>query len=334
MTKRSYRILTNQRWIAEHAAHDTPILAESLAVATPFLVLRFIRFALGHYDAVFIDGDTRKLLILCAAKKLFRPRNSPILSSDLILSRPADSTRGFKFRIRKWLLEEIDSFVFYFRDTRELQELFSIPPGKVRYVPFKANALDDIRGLHASEEQYFLSPGRSNRDLETLFAAFESLPYSCRVLANWREVEQHGTTMGDFNRPGNIELLSDDGSSKSWNALIASALAVVVPIQPGKLSPSGIGTYLVAMAAGKCVIMTEGPATRQILTDDTAVLVPARDVHSLRKAIIRVAEDSTFRKRIALNGQKYALSLGGDDRLRGDLARELARLLPVSRSTR
>ena len=78
---------------------------------------------------------------------------------------------------------------------------------------------------------------------------------------------------------------------------------------------------------GKCVIITEGPATRRILNNDTAVLVRPRDVEGLRAAITRVAEDPTYRKTVALKGREYALSLGGEERLRTDLVRELSNLV-------
>ena len=44
------------------------------------------------------------------------------------------------------------------------------------------------------------------------------------------------------------------------------------------VSPSGVGTFLLAMALGKCVIMTESPATRGVLEHEhTAILVPMND---------------------------------------------------------
>ena len=260
-------------------------------------------------------------------KKILPRLRCPILSSDIVLNRPRNSIGYLKFRFRRWLLREVDSFVLYYRDTAELQQVFSIPSNKIHYVPFKPNTLQDLLGMRAREEDYFLSAGRSNRDLKTLFEAFESLPYTCKVLAPWSELEVHGTSVEGCQFPPNVSLVSDDGSTKSWNTWIARARAVIIPIEPGKLSPSGIGTYLVAMALGKCVIITEGAATRWLLNDDTAVLIPPRDAASLRTAISRVAEDAWFRKAIAIKGREYALSLGGEARLRADLARELSNLL-------
>ncbi|HEX8362139.1 MAG TPA: glycosyltransferase, partial [Longimicrobium sp.] len=108
------------------------------------------------------------------------------------------------------------------------------------------------------------------------------------------------------------------------------AHAVVLPIQPGRLSPSGIGTYLVAMALGKCVVITESAATRGILDDRHAVLVPPADAEALRAAVARVAEDRELRERTARGGREYALSLGGDERLERDIVAELAEMMAPS----
>jgi glycosyltransferase involved in cell wall biosynthesis len=132
-----------------------------------------------------------------------------------------------------------------------------------------------------------------------------------------------------LERPPNVVLESDDGSADSWNRWIGRCRAVVLPIQPGMLSPSGIGTYLVAMALGKCVIMTSGPATIGLIDRGEAVLVPPRDVGALREAVDRVARDAGYRAEVALRGQQYALSLGGEERLRTDLLGQLQSLLAL-----
>jgi glycosyltransferase involved in cell wall biosynthesis len=328
MHKRALRILTNRSWVSEHKIADHPLVADVLRSDAAGLFRQAMNFAIGRHDAVLIDGANRGLLLLCAVKKVLFWIRCPILASDLILNRPQGVGGHIKFWIRRWLLQEIDVFVLYYRDTRELQRVFSIPSSKVVYVPFKPNTLDSLLRLTPVEGDFFLAPGRSNRDLKTLFAAFEGLPYTCKVLARWSELELHGTSISGLERPANVELVSDDGSLDSWNDWIAKSLAVVIPIQPGRLSPAGIGTYLVAMALGKCVIITEGPATRQMLSEEMAVLVPPLDVNALRSAIAHVGENREVRDEIARRGKAYALSLGGEARLRADLIRQLSNAYP------
>jgi glycosyltransferase involved in cell wall biosynthesis len=98
----------------------------------------------------------------------------------------------------------------------------------------------------------------------------------------------------------------------------------VLPISPDALAPAGISTYLVAMALGKCVIVSESPATRGILEDgEQAVVVPPSDPAAMRAAIVRVCEDADYRARVARVGREYALSLGDEERLAQDIVHEV-----------
>jgi glycosyltransferase involved in cell wall biosynthesis len=93
------------------------------------------------------------------------------------------------------------------------------------------------------------------------------------------------------------------------------------------LKASGISTYLVAMALGKCVIMTDSPATQGLIDDGHAVVVPPCDPAALRDAIARVASDAAFRERTAAAGKAYASALGDESRLAADIARFVESLI-------
>jgi glycosyltransferase involved in cell wall biosynthesis len=324
------RVLSNRSWLSDHLIAGRPVIAESFH-RRPEGLRGWLRFlALWRYDLAFFDCTGEWLFAACAIKKVLPFARCKIASVDLILTRPSGLLDGMKFLVRRWLLREVDRFLLYYRDTSELETVYGIPSGKVRYVPFKPNTLELLVGMETTDEGYLLACGRSNRDYQTLFEALRPLPYHCCILAPWGTQEHdgsRGTGMEEFECPPNVSLLSDDGSVHSWNRWIAGATAVVLPIEPGMLSPSGIGTYLVAMTLGKCVIITEGPATRQILDDRLAVLVPPADVDALRDAIVRTVEDPDYRNGVAAGGRRYALSLGGDERLRRDVIRELSAML-------
>jgi glycosyltransferase involved in cell wall biosynthesis len=320
-------ILSNRSWIDGRQIGGRVIRADTFPDRSGRYRWRLIKaLARRRYAAILIDCDPSWVVFVCAAKKaLFL--HCRILCVDLVLTRPNGVVGYLKYIVRRWLFTEVDRFVFYFRRTDEVQRVYRIPATRTRYLPFKANTLSALLEMQTADEGYFLACGRSNRDFRTLFEAVRQLPYDCRVLAPWDDLRGHGTVIDGVECPKNVSLVSDDGSVESWNRWIAGARAVVLPIEPGMLSPSGIGTYLVAMALGKCVIITEGPATWDMLTNDRAVLIPPRDVQSLRAALVRVAEDVAFRESIALKGREYALSLGGEDRLRSDVTQELAELL-------
>jgi hypothetical protein len=77
------------------------------------------------------------------------------------------------------------------------------------------------------------------------------------------------------------------------------------------------------MALKKCVIISSGPTTDGILTEDIAVMVPPEDPKALRYAIEKVFNDETYRKRIAENGYNYAVSLGDEKRLHDSIIKEI-----------
>lgn len=321
------RIATNTPWVHGHATGGRAVRPVRLDR------LRGWRWAaaclaLWRLDGALLNIDAHALLLMCAARKLLPLARCRILSADLVLTRPDPGLGGrLRFAARRWLLREVDRFVFYFRDTAELRRVYGIPQDRVRYVPFKVNTHEQVVAMETRDEGFFLACGRSNRDFATLCAAFRGMDERCVVLAPWNGVEEHGTRADAAHWPPNVERVSDDGTPASWNAWIARARAVVLPIVPGMLSPSGISTLLVAMAMGKPVIITDSVATRGVLDDSAAMIVPPADADALRAAVARVAADAGLRARLGEAGRRYARSLGGEERLRADLLRELDDLL-------
>ncbi|HSU13295.1 glycosyltransferase [Longimicrobium sp.] len=321
------RIVTNTPWLDGHASAGRavePVRVDRMPAWRAALAC----LAVWRHDAALLNIDARSLLLLCAAKKLLPFARCRLLSVDLILNHPGRGLRArLAFRVRRWLLKEVDRFAVYARDTAELRRVYALPAERVRYVPFKVNTHDEVLRTPVSDEGFFLSCGRSNRDIATLCAAFRGLPYRCVALATWGQAADHGTQVDGIEWPPNVERVDHDGATASWNDWISRAHAVVIPVQPGILAPSGISTYPVAMAMGKCVIITDSPATHGVLDERTAVLVPPGDPEALRAAVVRVAEDAELRASVAAAGRRYALSLGGEERLRADLLRELDDLL-------
>jgi len=94
---------------------------------------------------------------------------------------------------------------------------------------------------------------------------------------------------------------------------ILDAKLVVVAITADCINAAGTSVYLSAMGLGKCVIATECPGTRGILTDgEQAILVKSGDPGELRSAICRAWEDESLRTRIAECGLAYAINLGDE----------------------
>ena len=291
MSATPLRIATNTPWLDGHApggrAAEPVRLDELRGWRWPAACL-----AVWRYDAAFLNIDARSLLLLCAAKKLLPFARCRILSADLVLTRRDPGIGGrLRFAVRRWLLREVDRFVFYFRDTAELRRVYGIAAERVRYVPFKVNTHADVLRMETADEGFFLSCGRSNRDFATLCDAFRGTEERCVVLAPWGQAEEHGTRAEAVDWPPNVERVADDGTPASWNRWIARARAVVLPIVPGMLSPSGISTLLVAMAMGKPVVISESAATRGVLDGSAAMIVPPANAAALRADLLRELDD-------------------------------------------
>jgi len=74
------------------------------------------------------------------------------------------------------------------------------------------------------------------------------------------------------------------------------------------------------MAMKKCVIVTEGLATRGMLKDE-AVIVAPKDPEALAVAVTRVWTDDVLRRKTAESGRRYAERCGGESRLLSDVVR-------------
>jgi glycosyltransferase involved in cell wall biosynthesis len=278
-------------------------------------------------DVVVLVSNGRSLVPLCALKRLLGGRFRLVVV-DAVLNRPTGWAGGLHLLLKRWLFRRIDLFILHCRATEEFRRVWGIPEARLVYVPFKVNGYQRVVTRATRDDGFLLACGRSRRDYVTFCAAMESLPLRATILAQvGQATREHGSRLARDAIPASVTLVVDDGSTESWLDWMARSTAVVIPVLPGTLAPAGLSTYLVAMALGKCVIITDSPATRGILTDREAVIVPPSDPEALRAAMTRVAEDATFRQRVAEGGRAYALSLGGDERLVEDVIGQIAKLL-------
>lgn len=185
----------------------------------------------------------------------------------------------------------------------------------------------------SKDGSYVLSLGSSYRDYDTLIKAIKKLNYPTKViLPEKSQVEYHNTYLEDSFIADNIEIIRHDYNYDTWNDYIANARLVVIPITKAALQPAGISVYLEAMALGKPVIVSEGPSTKGILVNNEAEIVPAEDSEALASAIEKIWSDKNYRDYIAANGKKYALSLGGEERLVKDILEEIYAAISIKRN--
>lgn len=263
-------------------------------------------------DAILINCEPRLIYELTFLFLLFPLRRKPLIAMDLVLRRPTTLAGKMTRPFKRALFRRVDHFIHYFRELDGYERYFGIAPTRSSYVPFKSGILKTYSFTPNAEGEYVLCLGWSERDYNTFIKAMSSLPYpGAMPRPNFSLLKQNGSrfTIAVTKLPGNIRLLDNDGSIGRAIQLISNARVVALPIKSGRISSSGISTYLMAMAMGKCVVITEGPGASDVLTNE-ALLVPAEDSGALASVIRKAWEDTKLRERTAAAGQKYAENCG------------------------
>ena len=222
-------------------------------------------------------------------------------------------------------LKGVDRIFLYSKNNTALCKAYRIASDKLTYVPFKVNAYDLVTSSPMDDSGYVFSGGMSRRDYPTLIKACRGLPYPVKIVVPAPDqARAHATFLNESDLPANVKVIHDDGSLESFIGHIAHARLVVIPTKKRDFASTGTSVYLTSMALGKCVIISAGPTSDDILCEGQAVIVPPEDSDALREAIQRVYEDDAYRNRVAATGRDYALSLGGEERFFQSLLKEIA----------
>ncbi len=273
-------------------------------------------------EVLVLTGGTWRVVGFCLAKSLWPFSTCKLVAVDFILSRPQSWKQSVIAWVKRLLLRKVDRFILHFKDTSEYEKIYGISSSKCVFVPFKVNywekmALED----HGPEaEEYVFTAGRSYRDFPTFIEAMRRVDYPGFLLYEETALLKRSATDVDLsNLPNNLTAAKNEGE-QSWVEYIRRAKIVVVPLLPSTMYAPGLSLYLMAMAMGKCVIVTEGLATRGMLTDE-AVIVAPRDPEALAVAIAQVWTDDDLRRKTAESGRRYAERCGGESRLLSDIVR-------------
>lgn len=273
-------------------------------------------------DILVLTGGTWRVVGFCLMKALWPFGGCKIVAVDFILSRPT----GWKQVIVAWmkavLLRKVDRFILHFKDTSEYERIYGIPPSKCVFIPFKVNYWEKIVSdsqLPVTEE-YVFTAGRSYRDYPTFVEAMRRVDYPGLLLYEDAALLKRSATDVDLsNLPANLAAAKNEGE-QSWVEFIRRAKIVVVPLLPSTMYAPGLSLYLMAMAMGKCVILTEGLATRGMLRDE-AIIVDSKDPEALAAAIASAWNDDELRHTTAQAGRRYAERCEGESRLLADIVR-------------
>jgi glycosyltransferase involved in cell wall biosynthesis len=321
MQKRAIRVISNLKGLGEAAAGDASLSHEY--VGDDVSAFEFVRKCLGA-DLVILNIAQKRLMLAGLVRLLWPAARFRLVSADLILRPPRSAKERVKAFAKRVSFSRVDRFVLYFKDLAGYERFYGIGPRRAAYVPFKVNGRDEIDARPAAPAagEYVLCAGRTLRDVGTFVEAMRRARCPGVLLQQRRELlAAHGTEGWAGELPPNVELITDESDRiESYLDFIARARLVVIPRFRGDIAPTGISTYLVAMALGKCVIISAGPGADDVLTDE-AVIVPPEDPAALAERINLLWEDDALRAATAARGRRYAERAGDARRLMSDILR-------------
>jgi len=273
---------------------------------------------------VLLDNGYPHLYEFCLFSALL-PHKYLLVSLDILLRRPATRKQRVACFVKRRLLKAVDLFLLYFKDTQAYQHWYGIDSGRTQYVPFKVNDWETFEKAYPDpcSGSYILCAGRTLRDHATFINAIGRtklpgillMPLDGALLA-------HGTR--EITRsalPDNLRVIvHDDGKQATFLEWIRKAAIVVIPRYQSDISSTGISTYLNAMAAARCVIISRGPGVEDVLLNQEAIVVDPENCAQLAEAMSLAWSNPDMRRTLGLAGRAYAEKLAGADRLWSDIA--------------
>jgi glycosyltransferase involved in cell wall biosynthesis len=315
------RIISNFKDLVQTSASEGHLLHEYLDDGKG--AIEFIRKCLQS-DLVILNIDQERLMLASLLRLIVPSARFRLVSVDLILRTPRTVIGCLKAFFKRICLSRVDCFILYFKNVQGYRRYYDIGPDRAVYVPFKVNGWELItaRPRGTADGDYVLCAGRTLRDIETFVEAMKRAGCPGVLLQQRRELlDAHGTAAWSGELPPNLKLVVDDSDRlEDFIDFIAKARLVVIPRFKYDIAPTGISTYLVAMALNKCVIISEGPGAGDVL-EDQAIIVPPEHPEKLAEEIKNLWNDEDRRARVAARGYEYAMSLGGHERLLSDILR-------------
>lgn len=285
--------------------------------ATIVHTLREVLANLRGCDGILIDSNPRLLMELAALFLACPWLRRPLIGSDPVLRMPESRRERLTNPAHRLLLSMVDHFLMPFHDLRGCQRYFGIRPEKTSFYRFKPNLRGHCSVAPNPDGEYVLALGRSMRDFDGFFdaMAMTGLPGAIadpdlpRLRANGSLFTRHLDQL-----PANVRVLPHNPDDyQSQVDILMGARLVVVALRKSCLVATG--TPYNAMLLGKCVLVTEGPATVGLF-DGEVLTIPAEDAAGMAKVIERAWHDRGLRESTAARGRELALTLGGTHELK------------------
>lgn len=208
-------------------------------------------------------------------------------------------------RLLRWGHSHIDRIITWSSVQRDFAvRTLGVPPEKIVLIRHFVD--EKFWRPEACETTMICSAGREMRDFPTLIEAMRGLDIRCHIATGdlrgymepaVRAIYEHGAI------PQNITVGKLEPTE--LRALYARARFVVVPLLHSD-TDNGISVILEAMAMGKAVICSRTVGQVDVIQEGrTGILVPPRDVDSLRRAILSLWTEPDLAARMGRAGRDY-----------------------------
>lgn len=170
------------------------------------------------------------------------------------------------------------------------------------------------------------SAGIEHRDYRTLVDAVDGLDARLQVSAGSTHSPQSKALMPEC-WPEHAEV--GFAQPAELRHRYAEATVVAVPVIETEF-PAGITTLLEAMSMGKPVVVSATRGMSGIVQDgETGLLVPPGDAGALHRALDRLLQDESLRRRLGAQARAFAVHDAGVERFAAGLARHLREVAEV-----
>lgn len=267
-------------------------------LATPWLQTVLATRRIARADAVVAVFESQGSFLAFLRSLRIWPYTKPRYAVVATwLAMDAEQFGRWRLRWYRWAYRGVDRLVFFSPNQAEVyRDVLGIPDERLAPVPF---GVDDeyFTPQDVNDQDYVLAVGRDRgRDWATLFAAVRGTDLKLKVAARPGDVE-------GVDLPPNVEYVGFLPLDE-YRDLTAAARVVVVPTKV-RAYPTGQTVLLEAMALARCCVVTDTPAMRDYVEDEsTALVVPPNDPMALRAAIERAHADDELRRRIGAGARR------------------------------
>lgn len=240
----------------EHDGHEVIWEQESTSLKHDLALIRSNR-----HDIIFIPNlnlHNHFLLLLLAAIGLYR---KPIFA---YLHREPAQKQGWKGKLYKLLLHGVKHLFFLSPLTMKQVIVNGMAKSECCSVPVWGPDMDFFEKVKVTDNGYFVSTGKENRDFDTLIEAFRitGAPLHIFTATSHNGADYTNLTAKCSDIP-NIKVTLVDNSPTNYTQMLAemaSAHALVCPLRQDRLTYCvGLSTIADAEGLGKHLIITDNP---------------------------------------------------------------------------